>query len=382
MDDRLVATHLGDDYDQFLGSVVPPIFMNSLHVFPTMEEYFNNDKYKDFIYGRVSNPTVHIVEKKIAALEHGCYGLLFASGMAAADAAITVACKAGSHVVCLKNCYGPVVTYLNEICIPKYNMSVSYVDATSEAVIAAVTEQTDLIILESPTSLVFEVIDLKKIADFAKSKGIYTYIDNTYCTPLYQKPIDLGIDFVMHTLSKYLGGHSDLIGGVLVCNDEALGKQVQDIRELHGGILGPQEAWLVMRGIRTLDVRLERHQKTAMAVAQYLEGHSRVKRVHYPGLPSHPQYELAQQQQTGSCGLLSFELDCDKETAVAICNKLQLFKIGVSWGGHESLVTMPMYKLTPERAAEQNGSNSLVRIHCGLEGSDNLIADLDQALES
>ena len=380
MDDKLIATHLGDDYDKFLGAVVPPVFMNSLHIFPTMEDYLNNDKFETYIYGRVSNPTVKIVEEKIAAMERGGYGLLFSSGMSATIATITATCKAGSHIICLKNSYGPVVTYLEQICIPKLNMQVTYVDASYEAVVGAIQPNTNLMILESPTSLVFEVIDLQRIAAAAKEKGIYTYVDNTYCTPLYQKPIELGIDFAMHTLSKYLGGHSDLIGGALVCSTEALGRQLQDIRELHGSILGPQEAWLVMRGIRSLDVRLERHQQTALAVAQFLEGHPKVRKVNYPGLPSHPQYELAQKQQAGSCGLLSFELKGSKEDAVAICNRLKLFKIGVSWGGFESLVTMPMYKITPEQAAAQNGSNTLVRIHCGLEGTDNLIADLEQAL--
>ncbi|MEM1484950.1 PLP-dependent aspartate aminotransferase family protein [Oscillospiraceae bacterium PP1C4] len=381
-DDKLIATHLGDDYDQFLGAVVPPVFMNSLHVFPTMEQYFEHDKYTDFVYGRVSNPTVHIVEQKIAAMERASHAALFASGMAAATTAISVSCRAGSHVICLKNCYGPVVTFLEEYCIKKMNMQVTYVSGTVEEIKNAMRSNTDLIILESPTSLVFEVVDLKKIAAIAKENGTYTYIDNTYCTPLYQKPITLGIDMVMHTLSKYLGGHSDLIGGVLACNNEELGRQILDCRELYGGTMGPQEAWLVMRGIRTLDVRLERHQETAMKVARYLEGHPRINKVHYPGLPSHPQYDLAQAQQTGSCGLLSFELNATKEEAVQVCNRLKLFKIGVSWGGFESLVVMPMYKRTPEQAAFYGTVNQLIRIHCGLEGAENLIADLEQALKS
>jgi len=379
-DDKLIATHLGDDYDKFLGAVVPPVFMTSLHVFNTMEEYLNHDKFEEYVYGRVSNPTVKIVENKIAAMEHGAYGLLFSSGMAVITSVIAATCKTGSHIISLKNCYGPIATYLNQIGIPKLNMSVTYVDASYESVVNAIQPNTDFIILESPTSLVFEVIDIERIANVAKEKNIRTYIDNTYCSPLYQKPIELGIDFSMHSASKYLGGHSDLIGGALVCATEELGKQLLDIREMYGGIMGPQEAWLVMRGIRTLDVRLERHQKTALSVAKYLEKHPRINKVNYPGLESHPNYELAQKQQKGNSGLLSFEFNGSKEEAVAFCNKLKIFKIGVSWGGFESLVVMPMYKITEEQAKAQNGSNSLVRIHCGLEGTENLIADLEQAL--
>lgn len=379
-DDQLIATHLGDDYDSFLGAVVPPVFMNSLHVFPTMEAYIHHDKYKQYIYGRVSNPTVRVAEQKIAAMEHAEHALLFSSGMAAATTAILVACKAGSHIVCLKNCYGPVVTYLEQVCVGKLGMHVSYIAGDVEELEAALRPETDLILLESPTSLVFEVVDLRRIAALARQRGIYTYIDNSYCTPLFQKPLDLGIDFSMHTLSKYIGGHSDLIGGVLCCNGEQLGRRVQDMRELCGGIIGPQEAWLVTRGIRTLDVRLQRHQQTALAVARFLQNHPRVRRVHYPGLPEHPQYALAQAQQKGSSGLLSFELHATKEEAMAVCNRLQLFKIGVSWGGFESLVTMPMYARTPAEAADFGATPGLVRIHCGLEGAENLIDDLKQAL--
>ncbi len=380
LDDRLIATHLGDDYDRFMGAVVPPVFMNSLHVFPTMEQYLQCDPKKDFIYGRIANPTVRLVEQKIAALERGKTAALFASGMAAATTAIAAVCKAGAHIICLRNCYGPVIRFLDEYCVGSMGMSVDYVPANAEDIIGAIQPETRLMVLESPTSLVFEVIDLRKIAKAAREKGIITYVDNTYCTPLFQKPLDMGIDIVMHTLSKYLGGHSDIIGGVLVCNDDALSERLLNMRILFGGIIGPQEAWLVMRGIRTLDVRLAHHQETALAVAKFLESHPKVLRVNYPALPVSPHYTLATEQQSGCTGLLSFELEGDKEDALRFCNRLQLFKIGVSWGGFESLVVLPMYKHAPEDAAYYGANDKLVRIHCGLEGADNLIEDLRQAL--
>lgn len=384
-DSRFIATHLGDDYEKYLGAVVPPVFMNSLHVFPNAQAYLNFDitDPEQYTYGRVANPTVRIVEQKIAALEKGATALCFASGMAAATTAVLSVCKAGSHVICVKNIYGPMKNFLEQYCVQMLNMSVTFVKGDCiEDFEAAITDHTHMIILESPTSLVFTLQDLAAIAKLAKKHHITTYIDNTYCTPIYQNPLELGIDLVMHTTSKYLGGHSDLIGGVLVSNDhEFMQKKVSVMREFLGGISGPAEAWLVMRGIRSLEVRLPVHQQTALQVANFLEGHPLVERVYYPGLKSHPQYELAQRQQKGSCGLLSFELKTDPDTARKFVDSLKLFKIGVSWGGFESLVSLPCYNSSEQTCSWLGCSRGIVRIHCGLEGAENLIEDLRQALE-
>ena len=383
-DSRLAATHLGDNYEKYLGAVVPPIFMNSLHVFPNTEAYlhFNGADRNQFSYGRVANPTVRIVEDKIAALEHGEMALCFASGMAAATTAVFSTCKSGSHVICVRNCYGPLRHFLDDYCVPTLQLSVTYVTGTDIAEFAdAITPHTSLIILESPTSIVFSLQDLEAVARLAKENNIYTYIDNTYCTPLYQKPLELGIDLVMHTTSKYLGGHSDLIGGVLVGSDRVfMQERVAQMREFLGGIPGPMEAWLVMRGIRSLEARLPVHEQTALAVARFLEGDSRVAKVYYPGLSSHPQYALAQKQQKGNCGLLSFELNASPDDTRRVVDALRLFKIGVSWGGFESLVSMPGYNDSEEEARWLGYGRGIVRIHCGLEGAENLIADLKQAL--
>lgn len=384
-DDQLILSHLGDEYEQYLGAVVPPVFMTSLHVFKTAEDYFAFDSTSEseYLYGRTSNPTARIAERKIAALEHGGKALMFASGMAATTALISYVCKAGSHVICNKNAYGPVKAFLDNYCIPKMNMTVSYVGTSLDEIEEAICPATDLILLESPSTFVFTITDLRGVADLAKKHGITTMIDNTFCTPLFQKPIDLGIDFVMHTASKYLGGHSDLIGGVLVGKDAAKIDAIsQTIREWHGGVIGPMEAWLIIRGMRTLQVRLEKHQEIALTVARWLEKQSLVKRVYYPGLASHPQYDLMNSQQTGNAGLLSFELDRPVEDAIKLINTLKLFQIGCSWGGFESLALMPLYNLSPEGLKLVGADRNLIRIHCGLEGQDNLLTDLSEGLRS
>jgi cystathionine gamma-lyase len=382
--DLLALTHYAEEPGTYLNAVTPPVFLTSLHVYEQFEEYAGDGEH--YVYGRHSNPTVHILEQKLAALEHGTRGLAFASGMAAAVSAIMAVCKAGSHIICLRNVYSPVKSFINKICIPKFNMTVTYLNGQDAAEIeAAIGPATDLIILESPLSFVFSVVDIRAIAAIASRHGVKTYIDNTYCTPLFQKPLDMGIDIVMHTMSKYIGGHSDIIGGILVSRDEGLMDQIfNQTREWFGGILGPMEGWLAIRGLRTLEARLSRHQETSMKVAAFLESHRRVRRVNYTGLASHPQRELILRQQSGHSGLMSFELDASPEAAVACINRLRLFGKGCSWGGFESLALTPLYHASDEelRAMDCGDRRGLIRIHCGLEGANNLIADLESALDA
>lgn len=384
--DLLALTHIGDDYEKYLRSVVPPVFLNSLHVFDKFEDYCNADVYQDdeFIYGRSSNPTVHILEQKIAALEHGSRAVVFSSGMAACISAIMATCKSGSHIICMKDIYQPIKRFFKAIGIPNLQFSVTYVTGNSlEEIQDAIQENTTLMILESPATFVFRVVDLKAIAQIAKRHGIKTYIDNTCLTPLFQKPLDLGIDIVMHTMSKYIGGHSDIIGGVLVSKDEGLMRRIMSqIREWFGGILGPMEGWLAIRGLRTLEARLQRHQQTAMAVANYLEGQNKVKKVYYTGLASHPQADIIKRQQTGHTSLMSFELDASPDMAVSLINRLKLFGKGCSWGGFESLALCPLYKESPEELDVLQVSRGLIRLYCGLEGEANLLEDLNQAFSS
>ncbi|HJD13591.1 MAG TPA: aminotransferase class I/II-fold pyridoxal phosphate-dependent enzyme [Candidatus Ruminococcus avistercoris] len=383
--DLLILERTGENEKLYLNAVTPPVFMNSLHVFDTFEEYHDVNVFEkdQFYYGRASNPTTSIAERKIAQLEHGARAVMFSSGMAAASAAILATCKTGSHIICMIDVYQPVKRFLNEYCIPCLNMQVSYVKGTDiQEIEASIQENTSLIILESPATFIFTVVDLEKVAQIAKKYKVKTYMDNTYCTPLFQKPLDFGIDIVMHTLTKYLGGHSDILGGVLVSKDEELMRKIMNqFREWLGGVIGPMEAWLAIRGMRTLKVRLEQHQKTAQAVAEFLESHPKVKKVYYPGLKSHPQYDLIQKQQKGSSGLLSLELCGSPETALEFVDALQLFRKGCSWGGFESLAMVPLYYASQEELDFLKIGRGLIRMHCGLEGTENLIADIQRALD-
>ncbi|MDF2590580.1 MAG: Cystathionine beta-lyase/cystathionine gamma-synthase [Clostridia bacterium] len=383
--DLLSLTHTGDEYDKYLNAVVPPIFLNSLHVFEKFEDYCNVDVFEEdnYIYGRSSNPTVHILERKIAELEHGSRAVAFASGMAAATAAIMTTCKIKSHIICMRDVYQPVKRFIHGVCIPKFDMSVTYIWGNDlEEIEQAINPNTSLIILESPATFVFRVIDLKQVADLAKKHGIKTYIDNTCLTPLFQKPLDLGIDIVMHTMSKYIGGHSDIIGGVLVSKDEDLMRKIMsEMREWFGGVLGPMEAWLAIRGIRTLNARLQQHQTIAMDIADFLEKSPKVNKVNYTGLASHPQADIIKKQQKGHTSLMSLELDTTPDKAVEFINNLHLFGKGCSWGGFESLVLCPLYKASEEELDFLKSSRGLIRLYCGLEGSENLIEDLERALK-
>jgi cystathionine gamma-lyase len=376
-EDFLTVTHLGEKPEEYFNAVVPPIFSNSLHIYKTLGE-FSEGRYS---YGRAANPLVEIVEEKIAALERGEKALLFSAGMAAATTAIMHACSSGGHVICQSAGYNPVKTFFERVCAPKLNMEMSYCSCLDlDELESSIRPNTQLIIFESPSSAVFDIVDIEGIAKIAKKHGVKTYFDNTYSTPLFQKPLDLGVDYSMHTLSKYLGGHSDLIGGVLIVSEH--GEEIRrDFRELFGGIIGPFEAWLVLRGMRTLPARLTQHQTTALEAARFLNSHPKVRKVYHPGLPEHPGHELAKKQMSGYTGLFSLELDASVERSMVFCDALKLFGKGVSWGGFESLVTMPMRRASEAIFNQFHCDRNLIRLHCGLEGMENLLADLSQALE-
>lgn len=384
-EDLFTLEHHGEKPDNYMKAVTPPIFMNSLHVFDTFEEYHNVDVFNkdEFYYGRASNPTTSIAEKKIAKLEHGKRALLFSSGMAATTSAIMAVCKTNSHIICMKDVYQPVKRFIDNVCNKNFGMTVTYVKGTDPAEFEReINKNTALIILESPATFIYTVVDLRTIADIAHSHGVRTFIDNTYSTPIFQKPIDFGIDIVMHTLTKYIGGHSDIMGGALVSNDEELMSYIMSgMREWFGGVIGPMEAWLAIRGLRTLDVRVRRHYETAMAIAKYLESHPKVKRVYYPGLESHPQHELACRQASGFTGLLSVVLNGPPENALKFVNELKLFEKGCSWGGFESLAMVPLYYNDQEEIDFLEIDRGIIRMHCGLEGNENLLEDIENALK-
>ena len=380
---EMITSHYGEEYDKYYNAIVPPIFMNSLNVFEEIDDYFNakvHDKHT-YIYGRVQNPTVRILEDKVAALEHGVAAYAFGSGMAAATTAVLSVVKTGDHIVCLRNAYGPLKDFVEKYCPTHLGTTLTYVKGIEISEFEeAITDNTSLVILESPSSVVFSLQDIEAVCKIAHSHGAKVYIDNSFCTPIFSTPLDLGADIVMHTTSKYMGGHSDVIGGVLALRDEELANTIVTNRELFGGIMGPMEAWLVLRGLRTLSVRVKAHEETAMKVATYLENHPKVDKVYYPGLKSHPQYDLARKQQKGNTGLMTFEIKGSMEDAKKVVNSLKVFKIGVSWGGFESLACMPHTRCDAQACDWLGGAQHLIRIHCGLEGAEALIADLEQAL--
>lgn len=386
MKEKLLSlTHSGENPAKYFHAVTPPVFLTSLHVYDRFQDYAETDVLEEdqYIYGRESNPTVSILERKVAELEHGKKALAFASGMAAFTSAVMAVCHSGSHIICMKDVYQPVVRFLDQFCVPKMNMKVTYVSGNDlEEIEEVMKQKADLMILESPATFVFRVVDLKAIAELAHRYQVKTYIDNTCLTPLFQNPLDFGIDIVMHTMSKYIGGHSDIIGGILVSNDQELMDQIHtQMREWYGGILGPMEGWLALRGLRTLYARLVQHQDTAMKVAKFLEESDRVLQVYYTGLNTHPQHDIIVKQQRGHTSLMSIVLDATVEQSVAFINNLRLFGKGCSWGGFESLALMPLYKASEQELKCRETKRQLIRLYCGLEGADNLTEDLEVALK-
>ena len=378
--DRYIALHTGEDNTRYMRAVNPPVFLTSLHTIEKIEDY-NNLPEGDFLYGRYGSPNEAIVEAKLAGLEGGKRAFVYPSGMGAATAAILAVCHAGCHVICVHNAYGPVQEFLSEYCAKELSMDITFVHGyETEEIERAIRPETALLILESPGSTTLSIVDLRACAALAKEHGFKTYVDNSCCTPVFQKPLSLGIDIVMHSATKYLGGHSDILGGALVTSDDEIIAKLKKQKTWFGGVMGPMEAWLLMRGLRTLSVRMPEHQKTAMEVAKYLENSPKIRKVYYPGLESHPQHELALRQQTGFSGLLSFEIDGTVEKAMEVTNRTEVFQIGPSWGGFESLIIMPLEHYSDEYASWYGASRNLIRIHCGLEGAELLIEDLEQAL--
>jgi len=385
--DTLMINDVTDKKDPY-GAVVPPIYQNSLFTFGSWEEIEMafEDKINNAIYTRGKNPTVALAEQKIALLAHGDKAKLFASGMAAVSAGMLHFLSAGDHIITLNNIYGPSISLINDFLVPKMKVEVSYVSGCEvEEIIAAIKPNTKLIYLESPSSVVFSLQNLKQIAMLAKQHGIATMIDNTWATPLFQKPLDLGIDLEIHSCSKYLGGHSDIVSGVLIGSKTLIDAIHVREYELLGAKMAPMEAWFLLRSLRTLDLRMERHQQSGHKIAEFLENHPKIAKVNYPGLESFPQAQLVKEQMTGFTGLMSFQLVTQNLTDIkTFFNGLKLFQIGVSWGGHESLIYAPaisgLKEQSPEQFKKMGISISDMRISIGLENVEDLIDDLSASL--
>ncbi len=372
-----LCMHFGEDRELHLGAAAPPIYQNSTFTYPDCESFVRRQTGGErYDYTRVANPTTDILERKIAALEKCAAARTFGSGMAAIAGAVLSCVKAGDHIVTVETVYGPTRALFSSY-LPKFNIETTYVRGVEVAEFEqAIRPNTKLIYLESPSSLFFELQDLRAVAALSKSRGIATICDNSNATPFFQNPCELGIDLSVHTATKYLGGHSDLVAGVVAGGAERIKSIARFEGELLGGILDPFASWLMLRGLRTLPVRMERHQKSAMPIARMLAGDPRVARVHYPGLEMHPQAALARRQMRGQSGMMSLVLrDGTRERTFAFVDALRYFCIAVSWGGFESLA-IPLHATDPE-----NGEKVwLVRLSIGLESVEDLKADLYQAL--
>lgn len=381
--DTQICAHYAEDSKKHHGAVVPPIYENSLHVYPTFQEFINadNDEQNNYMYWRGTNPTVEIAERKLAALERGEQCKCFASGMAAISSSLLTFLSSGDHVLFVSNVYGPTTDLLAYL--QKFNVQHSTVYSTSMGDIESnIQPNTKVIYLESPTTMTFQMVDLEKVSHLAKKRNIKTIIDNTCATPLFQKPLTMGIDVVVHSLTKYLGGHSDIVGGAIISNAEVMKEIFYNEYLLLGAAMPPHEAWLLIRGLRTLPIRMKNHQENGMLVARFLNEHPAVRKVNYLGLESHPDYELGRKQLSGYSGLMSFELHQATFDAVTkVIDSLELFQIGFSFGSFESLVLSPNHGDNEEKLKSKSIDLGLIRISVGLESTPAIISDLKQALD-
>ncbi len=371
--------HLGEE--RVSGSpVVPPLTQTSLFVFDTVEELWacqgHFDEGPPYAYSRMSNPTLDILEKKIAAIEHAERCRVFGSGMAAISSAIMNSVKAGDHIVAVDTCYGPTQTFFNNYLASKFNITTTYIDGRDpQDFLDATLPNTTLYYLESPGSIIFRLQDLGAVAKIARERGITTICDNSYASPVFQNPLDLGIDIVVHSGTKYLAGHSDLTAGVICSSAERMRSIIEHELQLFGSALAPFPGWLMIRSLRTLGIKMRAHQETGNIIADYLYNNPRVQELFHVGHSSFGQLDLYQSQMRGSTGLLSFLPVFQSEALVKqFINSLNIFQIGVSWGGHESL-SVPIY-MSPIGWDEPR---FVIRLFCGLEHPDDLIADLEQA---
>ena len=392
-DPETICAHWGEDRSQYQGAVIPPIYQNSLFTFPDCEtregNYAHAPSEDDFAagnvsnrydYSRVCNPTTDIAEAKIAALEGAEAARCFGSGMGAISAAILSCVKSGDHVVTLNSVYGPTRQFLLNY-LPRFGITTTLIDGAEVGEWAdAIRPETALLCLESPSSILMKQQDMTAIAQIAKERGIATMCDNSWASPIFQNPIAMGVDLVVHSATKYLGGHSDIIAGAVAGSKARIAKMTLDEGCLLGAVIDPFAAWLLIRGIRTLPIRMERHQKTAQAIGARLLEHPAVANVFYPGLKNDPRPELTEKQLRGTSGLLSVELKTPtKEAVYRVINALKYFSIGCSWGGFESLAMPASF---PAHVLRRSGPPVwLTRLHIGLESENDLWDDLCHALK-
>lgn len=371
------AIHVGQDPDPTTGAIITPIFQTSTYVQEGLGQH------KGFEYARTQNPTRSALEECLASLEGGKFALSFGSGLAA-EGNIMNLLSSGDHVICGDDVYGGTYRLFEKVW-KRYGLTFTFVDASDVAAIkAAIKPNTKMLWIETPTNPLLRLCDIKAIAKLAKEHKLITVVDNTFASPYLQNPIKLGADIVVHSVTKYLGGHSDVVGGAVITSREDLFEVLKFHQNAVGAVPGPFDCWLVLRGLKTLAVRMEAHQKNAMAIAKYLETHPAVEKVMYPGLPSHPQHALAKEQMNGFGGMVSFVLKGGLESARQFLGQTKLFALAESLGGVESLVCHPVsmtHGSIPKEERDKRGVvDALVRLSVGIEDQEDLLKDLEVGL--
>ncbi len=373
-----LCIHAGQEPDPSTGAIITPIYQTSTYVQDAL------GKHKGYEYARTQNPTRAALEANIAAIEHGRAGFAFASGMAAEGAIMTLL-KSGDHVVVTDNTYGGTYRLFEQV-LRKFQLDFTYVDTSDTGALeSAFRPATKMLFLETPTNPVLRLTDLHAACGIAHARGAFVVVDNTFASPYVQRPIDFGADLVVHSTTKFLNGHSDSIGGVVVAHRDDHIEWLRFIQNAEGAILGPMDAWLVLRGTKTLPIRMERHNTNALALAQFLAGHRKVAQTHYPGLADHPHHELAKRQMNGFGGIISFRLG-SFEKARTLLNSVELMALAESLGGVETLISHPASMTHASVPAEQRQrigvTDDLVRVSVGIEDLDDLRDDLSRALDA
>ncbi|MDP9954943.1 cystathionine beta-lyase [Epilithonimonas hungarica] len=373
--------HGGQHHEPATGAVNVPVFLTS-----TFAQKSPGQLLSGYEYSRGANPTRQALEDSLASIENGARGLAFGSGLAAIDCVLKLL-NPGDEVIAVDDLYGGSYRMFTRL-FEKYQLKFTFIGFDNvEELESVITDKTKLIWLETPTNPLMKLVDIKMVADAVKGKDILVAVDNTFATPYIQKPLDLGADIVMHSATKYLGGHSDVIAGALIAKDTELGEKLHFIQFASGGILGPHDSYLVLRGIKTLALRMQRHSDNGFEIAKYLENHSLVEKIYYPGLSSHPQYDLATRQMTEFGGMVSFTFKSGKkEDAIKFLENIKVFTLAESLGGVESLANLPAMmthaSIPEDKRAVLGITDDLVRLSVGIEDAEDLIADLEQAFNS
>jgi cystathionine beta-lyase/cystathionine gamma-synthase len=376
MDTKVV--HAGLKPDPTTGSILPPIYQTATYVL----EKVGQDK--GFDYTRSSNPTRQTMEEHLAAIDNGKYGAAFASGMAAVDSCLKLL-KAGDHVICSDDVYGGVSRHFNQVLV-NYDLHFSYVDSSEPINVEnAIQPTTKMIWIETPTNPLLKVTDLEAVGKIAKNHDLIYGVDSTFATPVFLRPLEFGADLVMHSTSKYLSGHNQLIGGVVITNREDLFEHLKFVQKTIGAVPSPFDCWLTILGIKTLDLRMKKHTENAQSVAEFLEGHPKVGTVTYPGLPSHPMHHVAKEQMSGFSGMISFELTGGTTAGKKVMNAVQLIQLAESLGSVETMITHPATMthgdVPKEERLARGLTDGLVRLSVGIENVNDIIHDLEIALE-